>query len=44
MGQALRADLVEKPPSDAPLRELGIEPRPVSTYISQVVAEARSHD
>ncbi len=38
MGQALRADLVETPPSDAPLRELGIEPRPVSAYISQVVA------
>jgi len=40
MGQALRADLVATPPSDAPLRELGIEPRPVSAYISQVVAGA----
>jgi uncharacterized protein YbjT (DUF2867 family) len=40
MGQALRADLVETSPSDAPLRELGIEPRPVSAYISQVVAGA----
>ena len=40
MGQALRADLVETAPSDAPLRQLGIEPRPVSAYISQVVAGA----
>jgi uncharacterized protein YbjT (DUF2867 family) len=40
MGQALRADLVETAPSDAPLRELGIEPRPVSAYISQAVAGA----
>jgi uncharacterized protein YbjT (DUF2867 family) len=40
MGQALRADLVVTPPSDAPLRVLGVEPRPVSAYISQVVAGA----
>jgi uncharacterized protein YbjT (DUF2867 family) len=42
MGQALRADLVETAPSDAPLRQLGIEPRPVSAYISQMAAEAGS--
>jgi NADH dehydrogenase len=41
MGQALRADLVETPPSDAPLRELGIDPRPVSAYIRDVTAGAR---
>jgi NADH dehydrogenase len=40
MGQALRSDLVVTPSSDAPLRDLGIEPRPVSAYISQAVAGA----
>jgi uncharacterized protein YbjT (DUF2867 family) len=38
MGQALRADLIETPPSDTPLRELGIDPRPVSAYIRDVTA------
>lgn len=40
MGQALRADLAESALSDVPLRELGIEPRPASAYISEVVAQA----
>jgi NADH dehydrogenase len=40
MGQALRADLVKAAPSDAPLRDLGIDPRPVSAYISEVTAGA----
>jgi NADH dehydrogenase len=40
MGQALRADLAESALSDAPLRELGIVPRPASAYISEVVARA----
>ena len=40
MGQALAADRALKPLSDAPLRALGIAPRPVSAYISQVAARA----
>jgi len=40
MGQALQADLATSALSDAPLRDLGIEPRPVSTYIKELVARA----
>jgi uncharacterized protein YbjT (DUF2867 family) len=43
MGQALRADLVETPPSDAALRDLGIVPRPVSAYIREVTVGSGSH-
>ena len=40
MGQALAADLGDSKADDAPLRELGIEPRAVSRYIEEVVATA----
>jgi hypothetical protein len=38
MGMALHADTQEFGTSDAPLREAGIEPRPVSDYVRQEVA------
>jgi uncharacterized protein YbjT (DUF2867 family) len=38
MALALEADLQEAPLPVGPLRDLGIEPRPASAYIEQVVA------
>ena len=42
MGQALAADRHPATATDAPLRELGIEPRSASDYIAQAVAESRA--
>ncbi len=38
MGQALAADLHDSEADDAPLRTLGVDPRPVSQYIEEVAA------
>ena len=38
MALALEADVQEEPVPAAPLRELGIEPRPASVYIEQIAA------
>jgi NADH dehydrogenase len=37
MGLALDADLQSKPPSAQPLRDLGIDPRPVGDYIDELL-------
>ncbi len=42
LGMGLRADSRPAPVSDRALRALGIDPRPVSAYIEQAVAEATS--
>lgn len=41
MGQALAADMADSVPDDAPLRELGIQARPVSRYIEEAVQANR---
>jgi NADH dehydrogenase len=41
MGQALAADVADSPVDDEPLRAIGLDPRPASRYIDEVVRASR---
>ena len=44
MGQALVADREPSTATDAPLRELGIDPRSASAFIAEAVTEYRAEN